>query len=132
MCPPHVGDIDTMIQKAQNYKKAFIYQTVSSLEDSYDIEGMEEAAKAINQLASKLGESAPSFFKDYIQLGAGACHICESCAILEDIPCRFPDKAIASLESYGIAVSELATLCNMNYINGQNTVTYFGGFLFND
>jgi hypothetical protein len=35
-----------------------------------------------------------------------------------------------SLEAYGINVSELAKAAGMNYINGQNTVTYFGAVLF--
>ena len=30
----------------------------------------------------------------------------------------------------GIAVLQLAQLCGMKYINGQNTVTYFGGFFY--
>ncbi|MBM3708346.1 MAG: DUF2284 domain-containing protein, partial [Actinobacteria bacterium] len=38
---------------------------------------------------------------------------------------------ISSLEAYCMNVSTLAGLCNMKYINGQNTVTYFGAFLFN-
>lgn len=31
-----------------------------------------------------------------------------------------------------MAVSELAASCGMKYINGQNTVTYFGAVLFQD
>ena len=37
---------------------------------------------------------------------------------------------MASLEAYGIHVSKLAKAADMKYINGQNTVTYFGGVLF--
>ena len=32
------------------------------------------------------------------------------------------------METYGIAVSTLAKSCGMNYINGVNTVTYFGAY----
>jgi hypothetical protein len=35
-----------------------------------------------------------------------------------------------SLEAYGINVSELAKSAGMKYINGQDTVTYFGAVLF--
>ena len=35
-----------------------------------------------------------------------------------------------SLEAYGIHVSKLAETAGMKYINGQNTVTYFGAVLF--
>nr|WP_242837443.1 DUF2284 domain-containing protein [Desulfitobacterium metallireducens] len=44
--------------------------------------------------------------------------------LISNKPCRFPDKAILSLEAYCIDVTILANLCNMQYINGQNTVTY--------
>lgn len=43
-CPPSVGDVNTVIAKAKSYKKALIFQTVSQIEDSYDFEGMTEAA----------------------------------------------------------------------------------------
>lgn len=36
------------------------------------------------------------------------------------------DQAVSSLEAYGVAVYELANLSGMKYINGPNTVTYFG------
>lgn len=43
---------------------------------------------------------------------------------------RFPDRAMSSLEAYGVNVSELAVQCGMRYINGENTVTYFGAVFF--
>ena len=36
----------------------------------------------------------------------------------------------SSWRLYGINVSELAASSGMKYINGQNTVTYFGALLF--
>ena len=35
-----------------------------------------------------------------------------------------------SLEAYGIHVSKMAEAAGMKYINGQDTVTYFGAVLF--
>lgn len=130
MCPPDVGDIDEMIKKASSYKYALIYQTIGGLEDSFDIEGMQEAAKKHNDLAQTLSAVIMPLLNNPLRLGAGACHACESCSRVDNQPCRYPEKAIASLEAHGIAVSELAAACGMKYINGQNTVTYFGGFLF--
>ena len=34
MCPPHVGDIDTLVDQARSYDWVLVYQTVSPLEDS--------------------------------------------------------------------------------------------------
>ena len=65
-----------------------------------------------------------------LHLGAGGCGVCEVCAKKTGEPCRFPDKAMPSLEAYGVNVSELARAAGMKYVNGQNTVTYFGAVLF--
>lgn len=130
-CPPSVGTVDEVIEEAKSYKKALIFQTVSNLEDSYDVEGMDEAKVMHSKLAKKINAEVQNIYDNYLQLTAGGCDICPTCAIIEDKPCRFPDKAISSLEAYCMDVSTLASLCEMNYINGQNTVTYFGAFLFN-
>lgn len=128
MCPPDVGDIDEMIAHAQTFDKIIVYQTISELEDSYDFEGMMEAAAVHGQVTSRI---AALNIPGRLILGAGGCHICEVCAKKTNEPCRFPERAIASLETYGMNVSELAKAAGMQYINGQDTVTYFGGVLFN-
>ena len=134
-CPPDAGDIDTLIAKAKTYQKALVYQTVGRLEDSFDIEGMLEAGKLHNDLAqaiSRWAKEAGAFGEDWLHLGAGGCRLCPVCAKRTNEPCRHPQDAMASLETYGVAVSELAASCGMKYINGQNTVTYFGAVLFQD
>lgn len=129
-CPPEVGEPDDVISKAKSYKKALIFQTVSNIEDSYDFEGMEEAAKNHTKLANLINKEFKNNVNDYLQLTVGACTVCKDCTIKENLPCRFPDLAVSSLEAYCMNVSTLAELCDMKYINGQNTVTYFGAFLF--
>ena len=59
-------------------------------------------------------------------MGAGGCRICKRCAKLDNEPCRFPEEAMSSLEAYGANVSALARSAGMKYINGVDTVTYFG------
>ena len=130
MCPPDVGDIHEMIAEAKQRQQALVFQSIGQLEDSYDFEGMQEAGQAHNTLAQMLAEQVLPLLHNPLLMSAGACHLCERCARIDNVPCRFPDKAIASLEAYGIAVSELAASCGMRYINGENTVTYFGAFLF--
>jgi len=66
-----------------------------------------------------------------LHLTAGACGVCERCGKEDGIPCRFPDRATSSLEAYGIHVARLSESAGMKYINGVNTVTYFGAILFN-
>ena len=132
MCPPDVGDIDSLMARVGDYRFALVYQTVSELEDSFDFEGMVAAKKRTYPLAQSLrGVFSDRGVTDALHLGAGGCGVCTPCAKTEGLPCRYPDKAMASLEAYGFNVSELARAAGMKYINGQNTVTYFGAVLFN-
>jgi|APSaa5957512622_1039677.scaffolds.fasta_scaffold144983_1 predicted metal-binding protein len=131
-CPPHVGDEKELIKNAQKYQKALVFQTVASLKDSYDIEGMKEAAINHSKVGDRINETIKTQFSHYLQLTAGGCTVCKTCKVIEDKPCKFPEKAISSLEAYCMNVALLAERCHMKYINGQNTVTYFGVFLFNE
>lgn len=131
MCPPDVGEVDALISEARSYPYALIYQTVTPLEDSFDIEGMEEGKRAHNRLTFSL---RPLFeklgFMNALHLGVGACGVCDTCAKVTGEPCRFPERATPSLEAYGVNVYETSKVAEMQYINGQNTVTYFGAVFF--
>ena len=131
MCPPDVGDADTLMAEIGEYDYALVHQTVSELEDSFDFEGMVEAKKRSYPLSQALRSVfSEAGIEKVLHLGAGGCGVCESCSKQSGEPCRFPEKAMPSLEAYCINVSELARAANMKYINGQNTVTYFGAVLF--
>ena len=131
MCPPDVGDIEVLMEEIQNYKYALVYQTIAELEDSFDFEGMIAAKKRTYPLAQSLRRVFSDLdISHVLHLGAGGCGVCDSCAKRTGEPCRAPELAMPSLEAYGINVSELAKSAGMKYINGQNTVTYFGAVLF--
>ncbi len=130
-CPPDAGDIDELIGVLRSYEYIFVYQSVGVLEDSFDIEGMAEAAKNHRALIMNVIEQCNKLvFKRRLYLGAGGCTLCEVCAKRTNEKCRHPDRAVPSLEAYGVNVSLLAKAAGMKYINGQNTVTYFGAVLF--
>jgi len=132
MCPPDIGDIETLMAEIANYKYALVYQTVSDLEDSFDFEGMIDAKKQSYKLAQNIrGVFALPQIGTVLHLGAGGCGVCKVCAKKTNEPCRHPDLAMPSLEAYGVNVSKLATAADMKYVNGQDTVTYFAAVLFN-
>ena len=131
--PPYVGEPEELIARAKSYQYILVYQTIGELEDSYDFEGMMEAGQKMNDLTQRVrDELKDEISKDTLLLGAGGCRLCPVCAKREEKPCRFPEKALASLEAYCISVSDLASAGGMKYINGPDTVTYFGAVLFND
>ncbi|MFA7636810.1 MAG: DUF2284 domain-containing protein [Monoglobales bacterium] len=129
-CPPHIGEIDELIKKAKRFNTALVFQKVYRIEDSFDFEGMTEANDTFRKSVQRVNDFCKENLSEFLLLGAGGCKLCPTCGMETDEPCRFPDDALASLESYGIFVSELASVCGMNYINGVNTVTYFGALLY--
>ena len=131
MCPPNVGDIDSLILEAKSFDTAIVFQTVNQIEDSFDIEGMFSAWENHNDVTQKNRHFIDmEHFQKVLYLGAGGCRLCKKCAKRTNEPCRHPDKALPSMEAYGISVYDLALKCEMKYINGKNTVTYFGAVLF--
>ena len=133
MCPPDVGDIDALIAEVKSYSKGLLYQSVFELEDSFDFEGMQEGGRTQNQRSRALQEELNKLgYTDFLHLSKGGCGVCPPCAKVHGEPCRFPEKALSSLEAYGINVSATVKSTSMKYINGANTVTYFGIVLFKE
>lgn len=123
-CPPGAGDWETLRDHYMKYQHALVYTTRHDIEDSFDLEGMEDGRIRHNDLDEAIldllsGESEP-----YELSGAGSCSICSKCTY-PDAPCRYPQKARRSMEACGIDVVALAKSCGINYTNGANTVTYF-------
>jgi len=133
MCPPDVGEIHMLMDRIRGYTHAALYQTVHPLEDSYDYEGMVAAGEAHSGVTRSIEqELRKPGNPPYLHLSAGGCRVCPVCAKQENLPCRYPDLAIPSLESYGVDVYNTAQHAGLKYINGQNTVTYFGMVLWNE
>lgn len=131
MCPPDIGPIDELMAEVRKYDHALVYQSVSELEDSFDFEGMTRAKKKHARLTQKIRENFDGVgLRKVLHLSTGGCGVCAVCAKRTNQPCRFPALAVSSLEAYGINVSRLAAAADMKYINGVNTVTYFGVILF--
>lgn len=131
VCPPCLPSAGAVMEKIHSYSRALWYQSVATLEDSFDFEGMMEAGKAHAMLSQRLQEQAKQLLQPgFLHLSAGGCHLCPTCAKAEEKPCRMPEKALPSLEGYCVDVYNTTKDTPLSYINGQDTVTYFGAILF--
>lgn len=131
MCPPDIGDIHELIRLAQQYDRGLLYQTVGTLEDSFDIEGMLEAGKQHNACASRIRDELAGE-RGLLHLSSGGCRMCERCTKRDGKPCVYPELALSSLEAYGVDVYNTARNAGLKYHHGANTVTYFGMVLVKD
>jgi len=127
MCPPDIGDIEVLMQKVRSFSRAMLYQTIGTLEDSFDIEGMTAAAMEHAQVSQRIQRGMPALWTGtFLHLTCGGCRLCEVCAQRTGEPCRHPGLPLPSLESYGVDVYQTTKDTELKYINGQNTVTFFG------
>ncbi|MDR0426678.1 MAG: DUF2284 domain-containing protein [Clostridiales bacterium] len=125
-CPPAVGTPEQLSKKIRAYRYALVFTTKHELEDAYDYPGMLQAKtdhEALTRvLHTAVGKACPVF-------GAGGCGLCDACRYPE--PCVNPEKTFPSVEGCGINVTSLSKAAGINYINGENTITYFSMALFN-
>ena len=133
MCPPATGDPNALIEKVHSYTTGVLYQLYDNIEDSYDIEGMQEVGKRFGEISLKVkNELSKLLPADSWFLSAGGCHLCEKCGILTGEPCRRPEDATIGMEGACIDVYNTTKATELKYINGQDTVTDFGLALFRE
>ncbi len=131
-CPPGVGRLEDLRARVLEYEKGLAVQGVYPLEDAYDYEGMLRAGESFRSLFCDLREKARqiSGIGQLLFLGAGGCGLCPACAYTEGLPCRTPEKALSSVEAYGVDVYQLLKSCKIPVVNGENTIFYTGLVLF--
>ncbi len=127
-CPPGCGDLDECKEEVDKYKYGIIVQTVGDVEDSLDFEGMMEVQEEHNKKFEEFAEILRKKYKSILCLGTGTCTICKECTY-PDTPCRFPEKQISSMESYGMLVSEVCKDNKMNYYYGNDKICYTACYL---
>lgn len=132
MCPPAIGAIEDGIEKIKRFSNGMIIQTITQLEDSFDFEGMQEAAVRHDKVFRKIIEDIKKQYKNLkiFPLSVGGCTLCKRCTYLDRLPCIQPERALSSVEAYGIDVNNLLTSADLKYNNGASTVSYVGLILF--
>lgn len=131
VCPPMLPPIEEAMAQVRSYPAALWYQSVWPLEDSFDIEGMFAAGHRHALLSQRIQEQVGQLLHGpVLHLTCGGCHLCPVCAKRGEQPCRMPEKALGSLEGYGVDVYNTTQNSPLPYIHGPNTVTYFGMVLF--
>jgi len=129
-CPPGVGSVPECRKKCLSYENCLLISTIVEVNDITNIQetlatrGDHEAVT--NEVGDLLRQQG---VVPYI-LSTEACEICESCAILEGKPCRFPEKMHPCVESHGINVVPLLEKLGLEFQFGANVVTWISLLLF--
>ncbi|GHS93577.1 hypothetical protein AGMMS50276_04410 [Synergistales bacterium] len=128
MCPPACNDLSDNASRVTEYKSGLIVQTTGILEDDFDYDSMMAANDRQQKLFASFRDELKAEYPKLLALGNGSCRICEACAY-PDSPCRFPERAVSSMEAFGLVVSDVCTKNDLGYYYGPKTITYTGCFL---
>ncbi|MDR1509500.1 MAG: DUF2284 domain-containing protein [Synergistaceae bacterium] len=128
MCPPYCGTLKDNERRMSEYESGLIVQTTGELEDDFDYESMKDAGLRQKRLFASFRSELTSDYPGLLPLGNGTCEICEKCAC-PDSACQFPEKAISSMEAFGLVVSDVCEKNGIGYYYGPKTITYTGCYL---
>ena len=74
-------------------------------------------------LLTDLADGVDPLTGECLPLSAGSCTLCRRCTY-PDRPCRFPQRRMASMEAYGLLVSDVCRRSGLGYYYGTGTMTY--------
>ena len=129
-CPPDCGTPDEMRARIQAHRHALVLQTIWEIADYSDSKAIKAAKKEHNAATLRLlgrlrRADVPGF-----PVGASGCALCETCAIVDKTPCRYPDLYYSCMSAYCIFVRRLAEQCGMEYDCGPGLLAFFGMYVF--
>lgn len=128
-CPPGCGTLESISNRAKTFGICAVVQTVGALEDPFDFEGMMAAEEIQKSRFNKLIKAVSVMGNQFLPMATGSCQLCETCTYPNE-PCRFPERAFPSMESYGLLVNDICNDAGLKYYHGPGTVTYTACILF--
>ena len=129
-CPPDCGTPQQMAARITAHRHALVLQTIWEIDDPMDNAKVKPAKAAHNRMERALIDRLQEKWPGGFMVGAIGCSLCETCAITEGKPCRFPALKFSCMSAYCIFVRELAERCGLEYDCGSGLVALFGLYVF--
>jgi len=127
-CPPHCGSLAECQARLRGYSRGILLQTVGATEKPIDTKAYRRTEQQHLEQFHRLCGEIRQVYPQALCLGSGGCRVCNTCAWPE--PCRFPQKACASMEGYGLFVTQVCRDNGLAYHHGERTITYTACILF--
>lgn len=129
-CPPATGEVEECRKRCLEYRYALVFTTMAEVTDASILSETLATRAQHEQVTREICEELKNRGAKCLALSGESCQICEKCAYPD--PCRFPDQSIPCVESYGILVTELAQLCEIDFYYDNQTITWFGLIFFDE
>ncbi len=123
-CPPGVGSVQQCKGKCFSYKHCLLISTIVEVRDIADMEETLATRPDHEAVTNEVADILRTLGAEPYVLSTEACTLCETCAILEGKPCRFPEKMHPCVESHGINVVPMLESRGLEFQFGANVVTW--------
>ena len=123
-CPPGVGSVPECQSKCLQYQNCLMIATITEVNDIADINETLSTRPEHEKITNQVGDMLRSLGETPFILSTEACTLCERCAILDDQPCRIPEKMHPCVESQGINILPLLESNGLEFQYGENVVTW--------
>lgn len=121
-CPPACGTVEECQQRMQKYENGILLQSIGHMSKAIDSKCYRETERRHMKSFYAFAEEIRKIYPNALCLGAGGCRVCRQCAYPE--ACRFPEKAMSSMEGYGLFVTQVCRDSSVPYYYGERTITY--------
>jgi predicted metal-binding protein len=127
-CPPAVGTLEECQTRMRGYQHGILLQSIGHMNKTVDSKCYRETEQRHIKNFYAFAEEIRKEYPSALCLGAGGCRVCKRCAYPE--PCHFPEKAVSSMEGYGLFVMQVCRDACVPYYHGEKTITYTACVLF--
>ena len=128
-CPPAVGTVDECRRRVLRFREGLMISTITEVSDIANIEETLATRADHEEITREILEIVRTRAEDTLTLSTEACAHCRRCAY-PHAPCRHPDRMFPCVESHGILVTDLAERHGIDFLAGNNLVTWFSLILY--
>lgn len=127
-CPPACGTVAECQAKMRGFDHGILLQSIGHMTKAIDSKCYRETERRHMKNFYAFAEEIRKVYPNALCLGAGGCRVCKQCAYPES--CRFPEKAMSSMEGYGLFVTQVCRDAGVPYYYGERTIAYTACVLF--
>jgi len=128
-CPPAVGTVEVCRARVLAFSEGLMIATITEVSDIANIEETLSTRADHERITREILEIVRQRSTQTLTLSTEACAHCAHCSY-PDAPCRHPDRMFPCVESHGILVTDLAEKHGIDFLAGNNLVTWFSLILY--
>lgn len=128
-CPPACGTPEEMRKRTEQYRWAYIFQTITDVGSWDNMEGVVAAKASHNRRSRELIYRLRQAGLEGLPMLAGQCGACTVCRQIKGEPCPFPQECFSCISAYCMKAEQMANDAGLPYWCGDGVVAYFSLYL---